>query len=118
MKKCEFFRMVMGDDKKPSPKITEGFCDTFTDKNGNEMIFCFHSTEYAKNKKSWAVTEKSTGFLICQGLPTRQAAAEELTNKYLNLVFPLLQERNYDEYKKKIAVAYEDRKFNLSEVLM
>lgn len=118
MKKCEFYRMVVGDNNKPTPKHTEGFCDTFTDENGNEMIFCFHSTEYAKNKKSWAVTEKSTRFLICQGLPTRQAAAEELTSKYLNRVFPLLQKPNYDEYKRKIAVAYEDRKFNSSEVLM
>lgn len=116
MKKCEFFRMVMGDDKKQSPKITEGFYDTFADENGNEMIFCFHSNEYAKNKKSWTVSEKSTGLKICEGLPTRQAAAEELKNKYINRIFPLLQKPYYDEYKRQIAVAYEDRKFNSNEV--
>jgi hypothetical protein len=118
MKKCGFFRMVADEHGKPTPTYTEGFSDTFNDEAGNEMMFCFHSNEYAKNKKTWTVTEKSTGLLICQGLPTRQAAADELTSKYINRIFPLLQNKNYEEYKRRIAVAYDDKKFNAGEVVL
>lgn len=80
MKKCTFYRTVYK-DHEVQPVKTEGYCETLTDKNGNEIILCFHKESDAV----WIVTEKSTGFRVCQG--SKRVEALEEAKKYLNMIY-------------------------------
>ena len=45
MKKCTFYRTIYNPGERGTKAVkTEGFCETLTDKNGNEITLCFHKT--------------------------------------------------------------------------
>lgn len=109
MKKCGFFRLCRGQNGLET-RYTDGFSEIFKDNNGNKIECCFHRHEDEHHIKTWSVTEKSSGFLICQGLPTRKEAAEEVNKKYINRIFSKLQEKQYDRYRELISKAYNNAK--------
>lgn len=101
MKKCTFYRTVY--DKKSMGVVatkTDGFCETLTDKNGNEVTLCFHKD----SDFVWTVTEKSTGLRVCES-DKRMNALEE-AKKYLDLIYDKTQTAG--KYKEIIAKAYAE----------
>lgn len=106
--------MTLDDNRKPITKLVNGYYDTFIDKRGIELIFCFHKND----RGDWTISEKSSGLKICGGYSSRNSAIEELKSKFIDLVFPLLQNEYYNKYKKQIMQVYEDRKFNSSEIIL
>ncbi len=105
MKKCTFYRTIKNPDGVKAVK-TEGFCETLTDKNGNEIILCFHKTPYSASQKNvvWTVTEKSTGFKVCCG--SKRMEALEEAKKYLDMLYEKMQQE--EKYRGIIARAYAD----------
>lgn len=99
MKKCIFYRTIYSGREVKAVK-TEGFCETLTDKNGNEITLCFHKA----SEKVWAVTEKSTGFLVCHS--DKRMNALEKAKEYLDMIYEKIQQA--EKYKKIISKAYEE----------
>lgn len=100
MKKCTFYRTVYKRSDGVQAVKTNGYCETLTDKNGNEITLCFHKA----SDFVWTVTEKSTGFMICDS-DKRMNALEE-AKKYLDLIYGNIQK--VEKYKSIIAKAYEE----------
>ena len=69
-------------------------------KNGNEITLCFHKA----SDVVWTVTEKSTGFRVCQG--SKRMEALEEAKKYLDLIYEKMQQA--EKYKGIIARAYAE----------
>lgn len=99
MKKCTFYRTVYSGRQVRAVK-TEGFCETLTDKDGNEITLCFHKA----SEKVWAVTEKSTGFLVCHS--DKRMNALEKAKEYLDMIYEKMQQS--EKYKTIISKAYEE----------
>lgn len=99
MKKCIFYRTVYKDNEVQAIK-TDGYSETLTDKTGNEITLCFHKA----SENVWTVTEKSTGFKVCEG--SKRMEALEKAKKYLDIIYDKIQE--LEEYKGIIASAYEE----------
>lgn len=99
MKKCTFYRTVYKDHEVKAVK-TEGFCETLTDKNGNEITLCFHKA----SDVVWTVTEKSTGFRVCEG--NKRMTALEEAKKYLDVLYEKIQQA--EKYKSIIDRAYAE----------
>ena len=85
---------------------TEGFCETLTDKNGNEITLCFHKTPCSVSQKDvvWTVTEKSTGLRVCES--SKRMEALEEAKKYLDTIYEKIQQA--EKYKDIIARAYAE----------
>lgn len=102
LKKCTFFRTIYDTKVRNAKAVkTNGFYENLTDKNGNEITLCFHK----EAEKVWIVTEKSTGFRVCEG-DTRMKALEEVKKKYLDLIFEKI--KTAEKYKSIIARAYAE----------
>ena len=99
MKKCVFYRM-MNISSGVQPVKTEGYCETLADKNGNEITLCFHKA----SDFVWAVTEKSTGFRVCQG--SKRMEALEEAKKYLDMIYE--RTLKLEKYKELISTAYAE----------
>ena len=99
MRKCTFYRTVYKNRGVQAVK-TEGFCETLKDKNGNEITLCFHKA----SDVVWTVTEKSTGFRVCQG--SKRMEALEEAKKYLDMIYEKMQQA--EKYKGIIARAYAE----------
>lgn len=97
MKKCTFYRTVYKNYEIQAVK-TEGFCETLKDKNGNEITLCFHKA----SDVVWTVTEKSTGFRVCEGRKRMEALEE--AKKYLDMIYEKTQK--LERYKIIITKAY------------
>lgn len=99
MKKCIFYKTVYKGNKIQAIK-TNGYSETLTDKIGNEIILCFNKS----SKNVWVVTEKSTGFRVCEG--SKRMEALEKAKKYLDMIYEKTQK--LEEYKSVIKKAYAE----------
>lgn len=110
MKKCTFYRTIYNPGERGTKAVkTEGFCETLTDKNGNEITLCFHKTPtipYSATQKNvvWTVTEKSTGLRVCES--SKRMEALEEAKKYLDTIYEKIQQA--EKYKDIIARAYAE----------
>lgn len=110
MKKCTFYRTIYNPGGRGTKAVkTEGFCETLTDKNGNEITLCFHKTPtipYSATQKNvvWTVTEKSTGLRVCES--NKRMEALEEAKKYLDKIYEKIQQA--EKYKGIIARAYAE----------
>lgn len=100
MKKCTFYRTMYKAGGGCQTVKTDGYCETLTDKDENEITLCFHKdSDY-----SWIVTEKSTGFKVCEGSKRTEALKE--AKKYLDRIYEKI--RQLEEYKDLVAKAYAE----------
>lgn len=99
MKKCTFYRTVYKDNEVQVIK-TDGYSESLKDKNGNEIMLCFHK----ESDFVWVVTEKSTGFKVCQG--SKRMEALEEAKKYLDMIYDKVEQ--LERYKGIIASAYAE----------